>query len=190
MRPTRPDLARAALLVIDMQEYFRAIAHPLLATLPPVIERMRSLSVPVLWTRHGHEDPAQDAGMLFEWWNDHILVGSPGWEILSEVGPREGDEVVEKMRYSAFHGTDLEDRLHALGVTEVVISGVMTNLCCETTARDAFVRDFRVFFLTDGTATAEPALHRASLANLAYGFATLLSCGEVLDAVSTRPGPS
>ena len=60
----------------------------------------------------------------------------------------------------------------------------MTNLCCETTARDAFVQDFKVFFLTDGTATASAEMHRASLTNLAYGFATLLSCRQLAAGLS------
>jgi isochorismate hydrolase len=55
----------------------------------------------------------------------------------------------------------------------------MTNLCCETTARDAFVNDFRVFFLSDGTATVGQEMHEASLRNLEYGFATLLMCEEI-----------
>jgi len=183
MRPSRPDPERAALLLIDMQEYFRGIAAPVLPALQRLLGAWREFAAPVVYTQHGHEDPANDGGMLFEWWDDHILVNSPEWDLLPEIGPAEGDPVFAKKRYSAFHGTGLEDHLRERGVRELVIAGVMTNLCCETTARDAFVRDFRVFFLTDGTATADRAMHEASLRNLAYGFATLLKCDDVIDGL-------
>jgi nicotinamidase-related amidase len=179
MRPSRPDLEHAALLVIDMQEYFRSIAEPMLPALAALVARLRDRGVPILFTQHGHDDPVQDGGMLHEWWDDHILVGSPEWSLLAEIAPRDGEAIFRKKRYSAFHGTDLADRLRSGGITDLVISGVMTNLCCETTARDAFVNDFRVFFLSDGTATAGSDMHEASLRNLEYGFATLLTCEEI-----------
>ncbi|XXG60368.1 hypothetical protein AAC387_Pa04g2295 [Persea americana] len=65
------------------------------------------------------------------------------------------------------------------GIEEVIITGVMTNLCCETTARDAFVRGFRVFFSTDATATSSREMHEATLLNLGYGFAYLVDCNSL-----------
>jgi isochorismatase family protein/alpha/beta hydrolase family protein len=67
------------------------------------------------------------------------------------VDPR--DILLDKPRYGAFHGTDLDLILRARGIDTVIIAGIATNVCCETTAREAVVRDFRVFFLSDGTAT-------------------------------------
>lgn len=90
--------------------------------------------------------------------------------------------MVEKNTYSAFGKTDLEERLVDLGVKEVIVSGVMTNLCCETTAREAFVRGFRVFFSADATATVNEELHEATLKNMAYGFAYLVDCQRLRDA--------
>lgn len=71
-----------------------------------------------------------------------------------------------------------------MGKKEVIVSGVMTNLCCETTAREAFVRGFRVFFSTDATATSSAELHDATLKNLAYGFTYLVDCKRIQDAFS------
>ena len=62
----------------------------------------------------------------------------------------------------------------------------MTNLCCETSARDAFVRDFRVFFLVDGASTVNEDFHLATLMNLGYGFATLLSCDQFIRTIKPR----
>lgn len=74
--------------------------------------------------------------------------------------------VRDKTRYDAFHGTQLEAELLQRGIRTVAISGVLTNMCCETTARAAFVRDFDVIFLADANATTFHEAHRASLRNL------------------------
>lgn len=195
MRPTQPDLPHAALLVIDMQEYFRGIASPVLGRVGELIRQLRTAGIPIIYTQHGHEDPARDGGMLYQWWDELIMVGGPEWTLLPELAPAAEDRIFAKTRYSAFVGTGLHEHLRQTGITDVVIAGVMTNLCCETTARDAFVRDYRVFFLTDGTATASPAHHAASLDNLGYGFATLLTCAELARLVRSaadrrKPGRS
>jgi len=182
----RPTWARAALLVIDLQEYFRTVAAPILANVAGAIARCRAAGVPVVYTRHGHDDPVRDGGRLGEWWGDLIVRGTPEFALLPEIAPCEGERIVEKSRYSAFFGSDLEAHLRGIGVEELIVAGVMTNLCCETTARDAFVRDFRVFFLADGTATDGDDHQIASLRNLAYGFAHLLVCGEVTPPVASR----
>lgn len=93
------------------------------------------------------------------------------------------NEVVEKSTYSAFENTGLQERLVEMGVEEVIVTGVMTNLCCETTAREAFVKGFRVFFSTDATATSDLELHEATLKNLAYGFAYLVDCDRLQDGL-------
>src|SRR4030066_304174 len=90
------------------------------------------------------------------------------------------DEVLPKKRYSAFYETDLDSILRSRGIQDLIISGVMTNLCCETTARDAFMKDYRVFFLIDGTATRKSELHLATLKNLGFGFAYLITCDELI----------
>lgn len=86
--------------------------------------------------------------------------------------------------HSEFSGTNLEQKLMKMDVKEVMVTGVMTNLCCETTAREAFVRGFRVFFSTDATTTSSMDLHEATLKNLAYGFAYLFDCKRLHDAFS------
>lgn len=84
-----------------------------------------------------------------------------------------------KHTYSAFQNTDLESHLNENGRTEVIVTGVMTNCCCETTARDAFVKGFRVFFSSDATATSDEDLHISSLKTLAFGFAYLVNVNSL-----------
>jgi isochorismate hydrolase len=118
--------------------------------------------------------------MMAEWWSDLLIDGEPEAELIPELRPSKDDLLIEKCRYSAFLHTPLEENLRARNVENLVIGGVMTNLCCETTARDAFMRDFRVYFLLDGTGTCHDEFHLATLRNLAHGFAYLGTCSEIL----------
>jgi ureidoacrylate peracid hydrolase len=103
-----------------------------------------------------------------------------------EVGST--DIILDKPRYGAFHATDLELILRSRGIDTVVISGIATNICCETTAREAAQRDFRVIFLRDGTATKEMGgvsaadLQNATCASLGMVFAKIANTEEVIRA--------
>jgi isochorismate hydrolase len=103
-----------------------------------------------------------------------IQYGSEDWEIINAISPLETDGILDKNRYSAFWDTGLDESLKSIDIEELIITGVMTNCCCETTAREAFVRDYRVFFVADATATVNDELHIASLKNLSYGFAYVI----------------
>lgn len=175
-----------ALLIIDMQEYFRAVATPILPSLRSLIQCCRQAKLPIIFTRHAHRDPAIDGGMLAKWWDELIVDGTPAAELLPEIAPLSNEKIVSKHRYSAFFETDLQATLKRQQIKQIIIGGVMTNLCCETTARDAFVRDFEVIFLSDGTATSHPDYQQATLLNLAYGFAHILTCQELCELISGR----
>ncbi len=188
----RPGLtfrpARTALLVIDMQRVFvdpqggsfipmSTAAGERLAT---VIDACRRAGVPVIFTRHVHEYPERDGGAMSRWWRSLIVAGSADSELAERFQPRQDEPVICKCRYDAFAGTRLDMILRSGAVCDLLIGGVMTNLCCETTAREAFVRDFNVFFLGDCTAAADPTLHLASLKNIAYGFGRVLGSVEAI----------
>ena len=174
------DPEHAALLVIDIQNFFGRIVRPILKNLLRVIETCRQKDIPVVFTQHGHIDPQSDGGILLQWWGEVILHGAMDWKFLPAIKIESKDKILPKKRYSAFYETDLESFLRSRGIRDLVISGVMTNLCCETTARDAFMRDYRVFFLIDGTATGKDEHHLATLKNLGFGFAYLATCDELV----------
>ena len=111
------------------------------------------------------------------------MDGTAEAELMPELERLPEDMVVGKNTYSAFRNTRLEEQLREMGVEEVIVTGVMTNLCCETTAREAFVRGFRVFFSTDATATSDLELHEATLKNLAYGFAYFVDCKRLQEGL-------
>ena len=171
--------AASALLVVDMQKFFLDPASPTFtpggpAILPSVkrlVAAFRRAGRPVVFTRHVHHPAGLDGGIMDWWWEGKCLEGSEESEVHPALAPAAGEKVVFKHRYSAFYNTDLETVLRCLKVEDLVVAGVMTNLCCESTARDAYFRDFRVFFPADGTGSVSEEMHLASLLNLAFGFA-------------------
>ena len=170
---------KAALLVIDMQYFFLDPASPsytcggpaILPRLQKVIQAFRQANRPVIYTRHVHHPDHLDAGIMAWWWEGMCKEGSPESEIHQDIAPKPNEKVIFKHRYSAFYNTDLETVLRSLKVEEIVVAGIMTNMCCESTARDAYYRDYRVFFLADGTGSVTEEMHLASLLNVAFGFA-------------------
>lgn len=167
---------RSALLVLDMQEYFlRLISHAFIPSAPAILPNLQSLitnyrssNLPIIFTRHVNTDA--DAAMMSRWWRDVIRTDSSDSAISAALDTSAG-VLIEKSQYDAFYRTRLEEVLRGRGVEQIVVTGVMTHLCCETTARSAFVRGFEVFFCVDGTATYTEELHRSSLLNLSHGFA-------------------
>ena len=184
IRQAWPLTKKSALLVIDMQCYFTSIAQPILGNVISIIECFRANKGKILFTRHGHRDPKTDGGMLGRWWGDLISYGSEEWELIDELHVQAGDTIIDKKRYSAFFNTELDDLLRNAGIEDLVITGVLTNCCCETTARDAFMRDYRVFFVADATAAPAEELHLASLKNLAYGFAYVVTTRDLCNKLN------
>jgi nicotinamidase-related amidase len=177
-----PEKEKTGILLIDLQEYFRGIILPVLGNVKNIINTAREKHTPLFFTQHGHDSP-EESGILGHWWADLIIKGSDEACLLPELEISSKDIIIPKTTYSSFHNTGLEEKLKELGIQDLIIGGVMTNLCCETTTRDAFVRDYRVFFLADGTSTVNEDFHLATLKNLSYGFATLLSCNRLMDIV-------
>jgi isochorismate hydrolase len=178
-------MSSAALLILDMQRHFLdPLSHAFVPSAPvivPVIERLaktfNEAGRPVIATQH--VNAPDEAGMMGEWWGDLIGPGT----LPAELDPRIealATELVLKTRYDAFHDSALPNALEELGVRQLVITGVMTHLCVETTARAAFVRDFAVFVPADATATYNREFHRASLVNLAHGCAAVVPSGVLL----------
>jgi isochorismate hydrolase len=179
---------KSALLVLDMQSYFlNASSHAYVpsaqAIVNGVVQLIKAYSdhqLPIYFSQH--VNTAENAGLMSAWWKNLITPDHPHHLIIPEIDPSVGT-IITKSQYDAFYQTPLQEMLQTNGVTQVVICGVMTHLCCETTARSAFMRGFEVFFLVDGTATYNLAYHRASLLNLSHGFTSLVFVRDILDAI-------
>ena len=182
---------KAALVVIDMQKYFLDPASPtftcggtaVLPTVRRLITTFRKANRPIIYTRHVHHPDRLDAGIMGWWWEGMCLEGTPESEVHDDLAPLAHDKVVLKHRYSAFYNTDLETILRCLMIEDLVITGIMTNMCCESTARDAYYRDYRVFFCADATGSINEEMHLASLLNLAYGFAYVTTADDIIGRV-------
>ena len=179
---------KSALLVIDMQKFFLDPASPtftcgglaILPTLKQLIQTFREANRPVIYACHVHHPDRIDAGIMDWWWEGMLVEGSAESKVHDDIAPLPNEKVIFKHRYSAFYNTDLETVLRCLKIEDLVISGIMTNLCCESTTRDAYFRDYRVFFLADGTGSVTEEMHLASLLNLAFGFAFVTTANEIL----------
>jgi nicotinamidase-related amidase len=171
-----------------MQDYFLDRRSPtftcggvaILPVLQRLIRAFREQGRPVIYTKHVHHPGNLDSGIMGWWWKGMCIEGSAESEIHHAIAPLPSEKVILKHRYSAFYNTDLETILRCSGVQDLVISGIMTNMCCESTARDAYYRDYRVFFLADGTGTVNEEMHLASLLNLAYGFARVTTANRIM----------
>ncbi len=180
-----------ALMVIDMQKHFCTKegrmwvpgAEFLVERLDRLVKVFRAQDRPVFFTRH--IDACDKDNLMLRWWGDALDEDDPLSEILDVFNARESD-TIKKTQYDAFLNTNLEQRLKEKNIKQIVISGVLTNVCCESTARTAFMRGYEVYFCTDGTATYEKEMHEGTLVNLRYGFAKLMTVEEVVRIVGTK----
>ncbi len=143
----------SALLVIDMLNDFLkeggALVVPQALRIVPglqkVVESAREKNIPVIYITDAHlpNDPE------FNDWPPHSIQGTWGGQVIDELAPQEGDYVVKKRRYSAFFGTDLELLLRELSISNLYLTGVLTNICVYATALDARMRGFNVLVFKD-----------------------------------------
>ncbi len=192
VRPSRRErfpfiTERMALLVIDMQGYFLdpsshasfPEAEEIMENVISLVDSFRSSHRPIIFTRHAVMSD-EDPGIMGRWWGDIPVENDLLSQIDGRLEAEKDGAIVRKTHYSAFSGTELEGILRGLNADKVVITGVMTHLCCESTARDAFMRDLEVFFVIDATATDQEDLHVGSLRALADGFAIVVTTEEVV----------
>lgn len=174
-----------ALLVIDVQKFFSSPeSHAYIPSLSLILSNIKKLllgfrkkNLPVVFTYYAWKE-GEDKGSMGRWWKDAVMEGEERAQLV--VAPREGEKILRKPHYSAFYRTDLEEYLKDKRIKEILICGVMTHLCCETTARDAFMRGFDVYLVMDATATLTEELHLSSLLTLSHGFAVVVETEEVI----------
>lgn len=154
---------KEALLIIDMLNDFVRAGAPLevpatraiLPALQQRLEQARARGVPVIYVCDAHA--ADDPEFARMGWPPHAVKGTPGAEVVAELTPLETDPVVEKTAYSGFHHTGLEGILQSLGITNLVLTGCVTNICILYTAYDAVIRGYTVTVPADSVAPIEPA---------------------------------
>jgi len=183
--------------VIDMQNDFILPGAPLegwqcMAIVPKIaklVTLFRAYKRPVIWTKHLHQ--GEDIGILEPMWpstgprskEQALVKGTSGVEIVADLpAPQPSELVIEKHRYSSFFQTDLELNLRTMGVKTLMVTGVHTNICCEATARDGFMRDFQIVSVSDAQTAITRELHQAALVSTAVAFGRVSDTQQIIDA--------
>jgi len=192
------SIPHTAVLVIDMQHVFcsqgdtstrgadKTAIRAMIPRLQQFLSRVRGKNISLIFVGavmdEGNFSPPIKELCLRHYGREvaYCLRGSWEAEFIPELQPEAGEIVIEKTRYSAFFKTDLDARLRAMGITTIVVTGVGTNVCVETTCRDAFMRDYYVVVPNDLVATVDEKLHESALFNLNRYFATVTSSAELL----------
>ena len=192
-----------ALVVVDLQNAFMlpGVAHALCEMAPSIVpnvnrlaEALRGAGGTVAWIRttatqecltewsqyYEHLTPPQQQKRI-----EALADGSKGHEFWSELDIRREDLIVTKLRYSAFiqGASDLEAQLRARGIDTVLITGTVTGVCCESTARDAMMRNFRTIMISDGNAAVTDQDHANSLIAFHLTFGDVETTDAVIDAL-------
>lgn len=196
---------KPALIVIDMQNGF---CHPdgfmnkigldyttsetAVEPIGRLVAAARAAGIPIFFTRYSLNEDYSDAGLLLELFPAIKDAGGmirESWDadVVDELKPQPGERVLDKTRYSAFYDTDLEEQLRELDVDTLIVCGVTTNICVESTVRDAFFRDIRVVVPSDGTAAVTPDLHEGALRDFEYGFGRVSTVAEIAEALDRLP---
>ena len=157
-----------AVLVIDMLNDFVKPggtlrverAERIIPKLKALLDWARGKGLPVIYACDAHRKGV-DAELAL--WGDHAIEGTWGAQVIDELKPQEGDFVVRKRRYSAFFGTDLDLLLRELGVDTLILTGLVTNVCVQHTAADAFFRGYKVVVVSDCCEALTEEEHKSAL---------------------------
>jgi ureidoacrylate peracid hydrolase len=153
-----------------------------------LVAAARRANVPIIFLKYVYRPDYKDGGVLIQEINpalktvQYVADGSWDAEIIDQLTPHDDDFVIKKSRYSGFHATRLETVLRSLQARSLVICGVTTHFCVECTARDAHMRDYRVFIARDATDEANPRWKEMALASFQIGFGWVLNVDEIARA--------
>lgn len=198
------DAGKSALVVVDMQIAFIDEGSPcyvpyaagIVENINRIIEACRNVGIPVIFTRHtvATEEPFAPAA----WQMTDRLFGpiwralrpsQPGHALHRRLGVRQQDRVVDKYRYSAFlpNSSSLDEELRQFGTTIVIFVGILTNVCCESSVRNAHMIGYECVAVADAMAAEDDASHNGALSNMARYFASLQFTNDVIDKIQVNP---
>jgi ureidoacrylate peracid hydrolase len=203
-----PQRGRTALLVVDMQHGFldpgEALEVPAARDIVPEIQALqvafRSKRLPVMFSEfvysaqipllvgelHPEHKPAPaDARTGFGLPSSNCLEGTVSAVTVPDLAPRPNEVVVRKRWYDAFAGTPLDGALRARGITSLVITGTLTDICVLASVVGAFNREYRITVAEDAVATLWPEIQRATLDIIGRAYGRVVSSKEIIDQVAT-----
>ena len=195
--------ARTALVVIDMQNVFMLpgmpVEVPAAREIVPNVNRlasaMRTAGGTVVWVRMTLAGQTENWSVFFE--GDprrdslqHMTPGSHGYALHTELDVRSSDLIIDKTRFSAFlpGASTIDAALRARGIDTVVIAGTLSNVCCESSARDAMMLNYRLVFISDANAALTDGEHNATLNNMVRAFGDVRATDELLALLGDGSG--
>ena len=209
--PVEVDFRRTAMVVVDMQNGFASkggmldIAGVDISGAPAVVQSIgtlltaaRGAGIPVVYLQMGFKpDLSNSGGPESPNWHKELALrlmncrpelkgrllveGTWDFAIVDELAPRPGDLVIMKTRYSGFARTNLDAELHARGIRYLLFTGIATNVCVESTLRDAFFLDYWPILIADAAmAAGTPAMHDATILNVESFFGWTVRSEELL----------
>jgi ureidoacrylate peracid hydrolase len=176
---------RTALVVIDMQNVFMLpgmpVEVPMAREIVPNVNRLALAGQTENWSVFFEGDPRRES-------LEHMTPGSHGYALHAELDVRSSDLIIDKTRFSAFlpGASAIDAVLRARGIDTVVIAGTLSNVCCESSARDAMMLNYRLIFVSDANAALTDAEHNATLNNMVRVFGDVRSTDEVLTLLAGR----
>lgn len=200
----RCDPKHAALIVVDVQNDFCSpkgsagkrgedvsAAMAIMTPLTRLIDEGRRIGLTIVYIRTTHSEWTDTPSWIYRSSQKSGLStcreGTWGAEFLEGIAPLPSERVVIKHRYSAFINTDLNTVLKARNIQSVLVCGVATNVCVETTARDAYMYDYYVTMIEDCSAAYETKLHLGTLDNIRRHFGLVASASEIIDTWKDLP---
>jgi nicotinamidase-related amidase len=194
------DPRSTAVIVVDMQNgfvgkgatYETPGARDMIPKLARLLIFARERHMPIVWTQSDHSAPY--SGVMLAKFptireDRYLWMGEPSFELYPDMPqPRAGEFRVVKHKYDAFFETDLDAILRNQHVSTVIIVGTATNVCCESTARSAFYRDYRVAFPSDCNASFDEGMHQATLKTLDMFFGRVMTTDELVEEMNSALG--
>jgi ureidoacrylate peracid hydrolase len=207
--PVEIDLGRTALIVVDMQNAFASRgglldiagvdisgASTVVRSVGAVLDVARAAQIPIVYLQMGFKPDLSNSGgpespnwhkeLALRLMSDRpelkgklLIEGTWDFAIVDELSPQPGDLVIVKTRYSGFARTSLDDELRSRGIRYLLFSGIATNVCVESTLRDAFFLDYWPILISDAAMAAGRAAHEASLFNVESFFGWTVESREL-----------
>ncbi len=199
----RLNLARTAHIVVDLQNGFMEPGAPVEVPVAREIVPNVNLISAAMRAQGGRNiflRMTVDEGSRASWsnWFAHLHSRESGtaltqafarnahyWQLWPALEVREGDQLVDKVRFGAFvpGASDLHEILQRQGIDTLIISGTLSNCCCESTARDAMQMNYKIIFVSDANAALSDSAHNATLENMAFLFGDVMSTAELLGCI-------
>ena len=189
------DPKRTALLVIDMQNFYVGEIASVIGIIPNInriAKRLRELGGRVMWLGMTAGEGGESRWAIYHDYfftpekganhRDQLSPGHDGHKFHKDLDMRPGDDVIYKSRFSPFikGASNIEDVLAAHKIDSLVVTGTATNMCCESTVRDAMMRDFNTFMPFDAVAAPREDAHLAGLRSVMQGFADVRGVDDII----------